>query len=201
MLLAYIVAVIIVAVLQDRYHVDVLSALAATPRRILHGQWWSLFSSGLVIDGPKAPQIAAILTLGSLGIYIGGSWLFWRISLLGHLAGTLVTYMGLLIARSVHPHWVHRLLSQPDYGVSLVWCAGLGALAAAAWYNRKSWKPQHPWLAALALGMIFAVTIWSNGIDAFEHPIAFMTGFAIMWANDRSREHTRTKLKHAPALS
>lgn len=192
--MAYIAVVVVVAVLQDHYRVDVLSALAATPRRIMHGQWWSLFSSGLVIDGPKTPQIAAIMTLGTLGIYLGGSWLFWRVALLGHLAGTLFTYAVLLLVRSLHPHWVHRLLSRPDYGVSLIWCAGLGALAAAAWYGGQGWRPRYIRWVAASFSVIILVTAWSDGIGMIEHPVAFAVGFAVMWANDRSREHTRYRL-------
>lgn len=135
---AYIATVIVVAAIRDTVGTPLITDLASTPSALAHGAWWQLFTSGLVVDGPLLPQVLAVAVLGALSIYFRGSLLFWLTALIGHIFGTIITYVGVGVAWLIHPAWVSGLLRQEDYGISLIWCAALGMVTAAAWLGPDS---------------------------------------------------------------
>jgi hypothetical protein len=187
-LFAYLACVVSVAVIQRISHWPIISELASSPALLMQGQWWRLFTSGLVIQGPAVPQILTIAVLGMLGIYIGGSWLFWRTAVAGHVVGTMVAY-AVFSGMWLTDHAVSsQFLTDPDFGVSLVWCAGLGAFAALTWLGRgSSWgRPVHPLLAIAAIVVMTLVTAYSDPMAAVQHFVAFLVGFGIMATADRS---------------
>jgi hypothetical protein len=185
----YIVVVVVVTVMRDVLGAPFLAKLASTPITILHGAWWQLFSSGLVVDGPLLPQIAAIGVLGAVGLYFRGSLLFWLTAAAGHLFGTIITYIGVGIAWLIHPSWVTNLLNQQDYGISLVWCAALGIVAAAAWRGPHSrrFRPYRPVVLLGALAIIGVVTWYSIGLASYEHISAFVIAFLIVALTSQHR--------------
>ena len=199
-LLAYLLVVIGVSIVQAVAGWPIVSALASSPLLLWQGQWWRLMTSGLVVNGPPVPQLAAIGALGTLVIYFGGSWLFWRVAVAGHLVGTLVAYawfgMFWLAGRAEDM----KFLTDPDYGVSLVWCAGLGAFAAWAWMGPKATRrrPWRPWWVVLSLVVMFVVTLYSDDMAALQHIVAFAVGAVIISTAGRARvlHHQRRPLVH-----
>jgi hypothetical protein len=197
-LLVYLLIVIGVSLVQAVAGWPSVSVLASSPILLWQGQWWRLLTSGLVVNGPPVPQLAAIGALGTLVIYFGGSWLFWRVAVAGHLVGTLVAYawfgMFWLAGRAVDA----KFLTNPDYGVSLVWSAGLGAFAAWAWMGPKATprRPWRPWWVMLALVVMFIVTLYSDDMAALQHMVAFAVGAAIIGTAGRARvlHHERRPL-------
>ena len=188
-LLVYLLVVVGVALVRAVSGWPSIGALASSPLLLWQGQWWRLLTSGLVVNGPPLPQLAVIGALGTLVIYFGGSWLFWRVAVAGHLLGTLVSYawfgMFWLAGRAEDT----KFLTDPDYGVSLVWSAGLGAFAAWAWIGPKagSWHPWRPWLVVLAILIMFAVSMFSDDMAALQHIVAFTVGGAIISTAGRAR--------------
>lgn len=178
----YIAAVIVIAVVRDTVGTPLVAQLASTPTELLHGAWWKLFTSGLIVDGPLLPQVLAVAVLGALSIYFRGSLLFWLTALIGHIFGTLITYVGVGVAWLIHPVWVNGLLRQEDYGISLIWCAALGMVTAAAWLGPDSSR-NHFYRPMVALGAIVIMTVvtgYSPGLARYEHIAAFSIAFAIV---------------------
>lgn len=180
------IAIAIVATLTGY---PVVTALASSPALLLHGEWWRLITSAFVIDGPALPQLVAIAVLGSFAIYFGGSWTFWSTAITGHIVGTLLSYAGVAGLWLVDRASAVRFITDPDYGVSLIWCAALGAFCAAVWLgDRGSWsRPVKPWLVAAAVSVMVVVTLYSDKLEAVQHATAFVVGFAIVGATDRAR--------------
>jgi hypothetical protein len=188
-LFGYLVCVITIAILQRTTGWPTVADLASSPALIIQGQWWRIITSGLVIQGPAVPQIIAIAVLGSLSIYIGGSWVFWRTAVAGHVVATLVAYGGFSAIWLMDHAVSTRFLTDPDYGVSLIWCAALGAFAGLSWLGPKpNWrKPHQPLPAVLAVIVIIVVTAYSDPMAAVQHVIAFMVGLSIIATADQSR--------------
>jgi membrane associated rhomboid family serine protease len=188
-LLSYVLLVVVIAVLRVVTGFPFVADLTSSPLLLAHGEWWRLFTSALVIQGPPIPQVIAIAVLGTFGIYFGGSWTFWSTALAGHVFGTLLAYAGFLAAwMGDHTLYAH-FLTDPDYGVSLVWCAALGAFGVLAWLGHRSdWrKPAHPFAAVAAVAAMVVVTIYSDDMAAVQHVIAFLIGATIIATADRSK--------------
>ena len=190
--------VITIAILRATVGYPHISQLASSPAWIAHGQWWRLFTNAFVIDGPPVPQLVAIAVLGTLGIYMGGSWVFWSTAVAGHLLGTLIAYVGFagvwLNDRSLDA----RFITKPDYGVSLIWCSALGVFAALSWFGDKpGWrKPLHPMIVGITLAVMAVVTVYSDDMATIQHLAAYIIGFGIMAVADRTgvaRKDTRLR--------
>jgi hypothetical protein len=188
-LLSYLACVIGIAIMQRVTGWPTVADLASSPALIIDGQWWRIITSGLVIQGPAVPQIIAIAVLGSLGIYIGGSWVFWRSAVAGHVVATLVAYAGFSAVWLLDRTLSTRFLTDPDYGVSLIWCAALGAFAALSWLGpRANWRrPHQPIPALLAVIVIVVVAAYSDPMAGVQHAIAFIVGLCIIATADQSK--------------
>jgi len=199
MLGLYLLAVVAIALVRDTVGTSLITTLASTPAALAHGAWWKLFTSGLIIDGPALPQIVAVGALGGLGIYFRGSGLFWLTALVGHVFGTILTYLGIGVAWLIHPAWVAGLLHQPDYGISLIWCAALGMVAAASWLGPDSSRGNiyKPLALILAISIMLVVTWYSVGVARYEHLTAFVLAFLIVSFTPQHR-HVSKQLARSP---
>jgi hypothetical protein len=188
-LFSYLIIVISIAIVATLTGYPIVTALASSPALLMHGEWWRLITSAFVIDGPALPQLVAIAVLGSFAIYFGGSWTFWSTAITGHIVGTLLSYAGVAGLWLVDRASAVRFITDPDYGVSLIWCAALGAFCAAVWFgDRGSWsRPVKPWLVAMAVSIMVVVTLYSDKLEAVQHATAFVIGFAIVGATDKAR--------------
>jgi hypothetical protein len=195
LLFSYLALVIIIAILRLITGFPTVEQLASSPALLVRGEWWRLVTSALVINGPALPQIMAIATLGTLGIYFGGSWTFWSTAVAGHLLGTLLAYAGFVAVWLQNHALAAHLMTDPDYGVSLIWSAALGIFAAVAWLGEQkvSRWPVRPLLVAGAAGVMLIVTIYSDEMAAVQHLIAFAVGFSIVVPAGRSRRIYRAR--------
>jgi hypothetical protein len=192
--MAYLLAVVAIAILRGMTGYPLVNDLASSPALLMHGEWWRLITSAFVIDGPPVPQVIAIGVLGSLGIYFGGSWTFWSTALAGHFLGTLIAYGGIALVWAQNHDIVAHYLTDPDYGVSLIWCAALGAFAGMVWFGNLSWnRVQRMWVIVLALSIMVLVTVMSDKMDAIQHTLAFLIGGLIVGTTDRSVKMERSR--------
>jgi hypothetical protein len=189
LLMSYLLLVIAIALLRAWFGFPTVGQLAASPALLAHGEWWRLATSALVINGPAVPQVLAIGVLGTFTIYFGGSGTFWLTALAGHVLGTLLAYAGVVSVWLTDRAVAAKLLVDPDYGVSLIWCAALGAFAAMSWLGtRGGWRrPVRPELAIAAVATLAIVTLYSDAMAAVQHVLAFMVGVAIVATADHSR--------------
>jgi hypothetical protein len=158
-----------------------IGSLAASPRRIADGQVWLLFSSASVVDRPIVASVVSFGALASVALLVCGSRVLWLSALLGHTVSTIVAYVGLAALRSLDPGSFHAALAAPDYGVSAISAAWLGAIATTAWISRCRAPSQKAAVALACAGVaLFAWMLRGNltVLDS-EHVFAFALGAAV----------------------
>ncbi len=158
-----------------------IGTLAASPRRIADGQVWLLFSSASVVDRPIVASVVSFAALASVALLVCGSRVLWLSALLGHTGSTIVAYVGLAALRSLDPGSFHAALAAPDYGVSAISAAWLGAIATTAWIARCRAPSQKAAVALACAGVaLFAWMLRGNltVLDS-EHVFAFALGAAV----------------------
>jgi len=158
-----------------------IGALAASPRRIADGQVWLLFSSAIVVDRPIVASVVSFAALASVALLVCGSRVLWLSALLGHTGSTILAYVGLAALRNLDVGSFHAALVAPDYGVSAISAAWLGAIATTAWISRCRAPSQKAAVALACAGV--ALFAWMlrgdlNALDS-EHVFAFALGAAI----------------------
>jgi hypothetical protein len=185
----YVLSVAVLALVRAFAGVPAIDQVALTPSRLEQGRIWLLFTSGFVIAGPAVPQILALASLGACLNHFGGSLLFWRSALAGHILSTLLTYAGVGLLSLTDAGIATGLLDQPDYGISAVWAGALGA-AAAGPFGGLSGHGRKPWPSYAAVVVIVVISAFSRGLALPEHVLAFALGAAVMWGSGRA---TRTR--------
>lgn len=153
------------------------AALASSPQGVLRGEWWGLLTSGLVVAGDPAFEVPATVLAVILLIRWGGVATFWRAAIAGHVGATLLAYGGLALV------WVFArsdldlgVLDAPDYGISCVWAASVGALLGL---HRRRSRPGR-WLGTLsAVGGFFLWVELKPDLVGVEHLLAFAVGIAV----------------------
>lgn len=195
LLLAYLIVVMALEIARGVFGWPSVRELASSPALVAQGQWWRLVTSGLVVNGPVVPQIVAIGALGTLAIYFGGSATFWVSAVAGHYFGTMISYIGVAGLWAVDRAAALRYATNPDYGVSLVWCAALGAFAAWAWLGPRASvrRPVHPLWSLVALGVLVVVTFYSDNLAAVQHAVAFVVGATVIATAGRSKQVHRER--------
>jgi hypothetical protein len=159
--------------------------LASSPARLAAGDAWTLLGSALVIDGPAVPQILGAAVVIALLVQDYGPRVLWRTMLLGHVGATLLAYSGIGVLWLVARDDVRSVVHAPDYGISAIWAAALGAVAVAGARPPSS----HPrfGLAVAVLGLLVLVAlIPAHGeLADVEHVLAFVLGAGVGLAQRR----------------
>jgi hypothetical protein len=112
--------------------------IAASPSRITHGDVWLLITSGLLVQRPIVLSLVSFVALALLAVVVCGPKVLWLCAIIGHVFSTVIAY-GLLAAVRLVDHTAFASLQHsPDYGVSAIAAAWLGAIACTAWPRRGS---------------------------------------------------------------
>lgn len=181
LLLGSLVLVICALTAAERAGLIPLQVLAASPHALAEARVWSLLTSALLVQSPLFWSLISFALLGALTLEVCGGRVLWIAALAGHVASTLVVYGLLAFARTLDPHAFTALLSAPDYGVSAISAAWLGAIAAVSWRARGTTRRGK---IATALAVVAtAVFAWMlhthvSFLD-LEHVVAFVIGVAI----------------------
>jgi hypothetical protein len=160
-----------------------LGAVAASPQQIMSGRLWLLITSGLLVQKPLALSLLSLAALGALALVACG----WRVvtwaALLGHVCSTVTVYAMLALARIPSPALFAAVWSAPDYGVSAIAAAWLGAVASASWRQRgRSLADKAPVVLSCAAIAAFAWILRRNlNVLDSEHGVAFVLGTAVAW--------------------
>jgi hypothetical protein len=173
----FFVVVVTLTVAQATGEIDV-GAVAASPQRIASGRLWLLVTSGLLVQKPFAVSLLSFAALGVLTLVVCG----WRVlawaALLGHVTATLIVYGALALVRLAAPDAFEGVWSTPDYGVSAIAAAWLGAVACVAWRRRPpTLAGKAPVVISCAAVATFAWMLHGhlNVLDS-EHGVAFVLG-------------------------
>ncbi len=155
-------------------------ALASSPDQLAEGHVWLLATSGIVLEGPLVAGMLGFAALAVTALLVCPPRVLFLSALLGHVCSTVLAYLGLGLVRVFEPEAFRFFVTAPDYGVSAIAAAWLGAVAAITWTRRRG-------RAGRLFTVIFVVAVtafgWSlrrdlNALDS-EHVIAFAIGIGL----------------------
>jgi len=154
------------------------NGLAASPERIAQGKVWLLISSGLVAEHPVAASLVSFAILAGLTHAVCGGRIFWSAALAGHVGSTVVVYLFIGVARSLAAGAFQTSLWSPDYGVSAISAAWLGAIASTGWRARGQTPYGRVAIAVSCVAVaVFAYMLRPGfSVLASEHLVAFAIG-------------------------
>jgi len=165
---------------------SVVHTLASSPDDAVGAQTWHLVTSGLLAEGPLVPQLLTTAVFGVAAIRLAGARVFWAAAIIAHVLGTLLVYVGVWVAEVQDPSGMAVLVHEADFGVSLVWCAALGVLAAVAWWKTRPLRRRVWWLLAAGPPVaLVGVTLLSHGLARYEHVVAFALAAGVVYAARR----------------
>jgi len=150
------------------------SDLQSSADQVADGELWRLFSSGLVVDGVAAPQIALTALAAFAVIRLQGAAVWWAAMLVGHVGSALIAYAIVGIAVALGSGGAEAAANDPDFGFSCVLGATLGALFASGWR---------------VVGAIGFVLLLPFSLDWYgpEHPLSFVLGALVVGIAGRLR--------------
>jgi hypothetical protein len=180
--LAGLVVVVSVLTIAVRAHVVPLSSVATSPHAVAQAHLWSLLTSGLLVQSPLFWSLVSFALLGALTLRVCGGRTLWISAAGGQIGSTLVVYALLASARAVDPDVLQVLQRAPDYGVSAISAAWLGAVACASWRARD--RTLQGKLGTAVAVLAVAVFGWTlrrhlNFLD-LEHVLAFGIGAVVL---------------------
>ena len=172
-------------------------AIASSPRRIAEGQLWRLLTCAFVVQRPLVASVLALVGLTLLTAVLCGFRLLWVTAFAGHVGSTLLAYTTLGLYRLAEPHAFQGLLSRPDYGVSAISAAWLGAVAAAGWTRRGQTLEGRAAIALVCAAIALFAWMLRGGLTVLDsdHIFAFAVGVTLALALPRgaSRPFQRQK--------
>ena len=150
------------------------SDLQSSADQVADGELWRLFSSGLLVDGVAAPQIALTALAAFAVIRLQGAAVWWAAMLVGHVGSALIAYAIVGIAVALGSGGAEAAANDPDFGISCVLGATLGALFASGWR---------------VVGAIGFVLLLPFSLDWYgpEHPLSFVLGALVVGIAGRLR--------------
>jgi hypothetical protein len=175
-----LVAVVSSLTALQRIGVVPLASVAASPREVADGRLWLLVSNGTVAANPLLWSLLSFCILAFLTLALCGGPILWFAAFAGQAFSTVLGYSVIGLARFVEPGAFQRLVSAPDYGVSAISAAWLGAIAIG-WRKRRESIGR----AAIVLGCVAAACLaWfvrGRGLDVLdsEHVFAFAIGIGV----------------------
>jgi hypothetical protein len=133
------------------------------------GELWRLYTSGLVVDGVAAPQIALTAAAAFVAIRAVGAVVWWIAVVVGHVGSALLTYAIIGIAILLGSEGAEAAADDPDFGISCVLGATLGVLFASGFR---------------LVGAVGFVLLLPFSIDWYgpEHPLSFVLGAVVAGA-------------------
>lgn len=165
-----------------RTHELPLRPFVASAAKIASGQVWVVPASALIVDRPVLIGLVAFGVLAAATLRFCGARTFWLAAALGHAGSTLLVYGIIGSTRLADPHMFTRAVVTPDFGVSAMQGAWVGALTATAW-TRAGTDHRHRALVAAGVCALAGVG-WllhpDPSILTTEHLFAFFIGCAIV---------------------
>jgi hypothetical protein len=150
------------------------ASLQASADLVADGELWRLFTSALVVDGVAAPQIAVTALASFAVIRLVGAVVWWAAVLFGHVGSALIAYAIIGIAILLGSDGAEAAANDPDFGISCVLGASLGALFASGWR---------------VVGAVGFVLLLPFSLDWYgpEHPLSFVLGALVVGGAGRLR--------------
>lgn len=183
---AYLVALVAIEISRSAGAGPHIGDLASTPSGVAAGRVWQLLTSGLLVAGVPALQLALMVPLVAVTMALLGPATFWAAALAGHIGSTLIAYAGVGALWLVDPSTVADVVVDPDYGVSCVWSAALGALLATPTAPRPLRR-----LGVAGGIMIVLFVPFASDLAGVEHVLAFALGALVATRASRAAPPVR----------
>lgn len=164
-------------------HAGAFSAgsLSASPQRIAHGKLWLLVTNAGLVQRPVALSLFAFVVLIFFTPYYCGTRVFVIAAVVGHVGSTLLSYALVGSVHLVDAHAVRDVVAYPDYGVSAIQAAWIGAIAATAWRRHPMIRSRLLVVAGCLAVTAIAVSVRSDlTLLDTDHVFAFAIGAAAL---------------------
>jgi hypothetical protein len=158
-----------------------LGSVAASPRALDEGRLWLLVTSGLLADDPWLPSLVGFAIVLSCALCLLAPRIVIGVAAAGQVGSALVVYGAIAAVRLVDPRAFSSLLTAPDYGVSAIIAAWIGAVAAVAWRRFPTRNGRLGVVAGclVCLGVGLACRPDVTFLDS-EHLVAFGLGILVV---------------------
>lgn len=187
------VAVSTVVTVANRLGEFRLSALASSPAAVGEGKVWLVVSSALLADRPAVVSLIGFWIVGFAALLVCSARLVAGAAVGGHILSALAIYGVIGVARLASPHAFASVMHVPDYGMSAIIAAWLGAMAGVLWRRHQELGPRLlvilGTLVCLGVGLLFRPDM--TFLDS-EHVLAYALGVAL------ADEAVRKSLAHSP---
>ena len=154
----------------------------ASASKVASGRLWVLPASALIVDRPVLIGLAAFGLLAVATLRFCGARTFWLAAALGHAGSTLLVYAIIGSAQLADPETFRSAAVTPDFGVSAIQGAWVGAITASAW-SRAGTDRRARGLVAAGVCAVAGVGWWLHpdpSILTTEHVFAFFIGAGIV---------------------
>lgn len=165
-----------------RVHELPLAPFVASATKLASGQIWTLPASALVVDRPVLIGLAAFGVFALTTLRVCGARTFWLAAAIGHAGSTLLVYTIMGSAQLMDPEAFASAVAKPDFGVSAMQGAWVGAVSATAW-SRAGSDQRARSLVAAGVCAVAGIGWWLHpdpSILTSEHPFAFLIGWAVV---------------------
>jgi hypothetical protein len=159
-----------------------LAPFVASATKIASGQVWVLAASALIVDRPVLVGLAAFALLAVVTLRFCGARTFWLAAAVGHAGSTLLVYAIIGSTQLADPEMFARAAARPDFGVSAIQGAWVGAITATAW-SRAGTGHRARGLVTAGVCAVAGVGWWLHpdpSILTTEHLFAFFIGCGIV---------------------
>lgn len=178
-------------------HALSLTLFAASAARIASGRVWLLVTSALIVDRPVVIGLAAFAVLALVTLRCCGIRVFWLAAAVGHAGSTLIVYAIIGASQLANAQMFTSDAVRPDFGVSAMQAAWVGAITATAW-RRAGSDPRARSLVGVGVCAIAGVAWWLHpdpSILTTEHLFAFLIGCTLVSGRALARA-ARTAATH-----
>jgi hypothetical protein len=165
-----------------RAHELPLRPFVGSATKIASGQVWVLAASALIVDRPILIGLAAFAALAVATLRICGARTFWLAAAVGHAGSTLLVYAIIGSTQLADPEAFASAAARPDFGVSAIQAAWVGAITATVWIRTGNDRRDRS-LVAAGVCAVAGVAWWLHpdpSILTTEHLFAFLIGCCIV---------------------
>jgi hypothetical protein len=164
-----------------RAHELPLSPFVSSATTVASGRVWVLPASALIVDRPVLVGLVAFGLLAVATLRFCGARMFWLVAVVGHVGSTLFVYAIIGSTQLANPEMFASAAARPDFGVSAIQGAWVGAITASLWIRACTDRDRG--LVAAGVCAVACVGWWLHpdpSILTTEHLFAFFIGFGIV---------------------
>ncbi len=195
--LATLMAVVSSLTAAERTRAIPLWDLASSPHAVADARLWSLVTSALLVSSPLFWSLVSLAVFCALTLRLCGVRVLLISAFAGHVASALVVYALLAVTRAFDPRAFEAVVNAPDFGVSAVSAAWLGAMASIAWRggNGTLWRRIATALAVVAVAAFGWILRGHLNFLDLEHVVAFAIGAVLALGLSKVGSTTRVELE------